>query len=137
MYRAANDAQLYGLEKTQLPHPFNSTDVKELPRKRQIYFWIAKGPTKANGRHWITDAGKESAQGCDTVWLCYIWKQWLWVKTGSKKYQGPLAQTDLFIHSKKSNIMQTFYATAVKLIIWRRNLAIKYMIASRASKKEL
>lgn len=106
-------------KKPNYPTHANSTDVKELPTTRQNYFWIAKGRTEGDARHWTADAEKEWAQWCDTVWICCIWKQWLWLKIGSS-----CSNRDLFIHSKKSNIMQTFYITEVKLIIWKRILAL-------------
>lgn len=99
------------LQKPNYPSRANSTDVKELPRTRQNYFWIAEGAIKADARPWTAVAEKEWAQWCDTMWICYIWKQWLWLKIDSKKYQGPLVPIEISLFTPRSQI-------SCKLFMW-------------------
>lgn len=122
------------LQNCAWPTHANSTDVKELPR-RQNYFWIAKGHTKADASHWIADAKKEWAQWCDTMWICYIWKQWLWVKIGSKKYQEPLVQTEICLFTPRIQISGKPFMW-LKWIVWRRNLALVLLAIIYFIKKE-
>lgn len=111
MYMAAKLCPTADFKKPNYPSRANSTDVKELPRTRQNYFWIAEGATKADARPWTADAEKEWAQWCDTMWICYIWKQWLWLKIDSKKYQGPLVPIEISLFTPRSQI-------SCKLFMW-------------------
>lgn len=38
----------------------------------------------AGARHWISDAEKEWAECSDTMLICYVWKQLICLKIGSK-----------------------------------------------------